>query len=213
MPVATAHAVSDRAISLSWTCVRMQYASNNRTSSMTIRLVSIALVAVAAFAFAQANAEGVVLPDLPRELTPEVQKILDAGGREAHMLRNYLRYANALRTGGDALDLMVLPDVKLNDLEPAGFVGLAGLKAFRQGQNTSMSYDRVVVRSISFPAPDITDVELCNERTDVATRAKVTFVIYARDRWVNDKVAERWHRREVLPEGADCGPGASAAPR
>jgi hypothetical protein len=161
-------------------------------------------------AFAQAaDPKGVALPDLPRELTPEVQKILDAGGHDAHMLQNYLRYANALRTGGEALDLMVLPDVKLNDLEPAGFVGLAGLKAFREGQNTSMSYDRVVVRSISFPAPDITDVELCNERTDVATRAKVTFVIYARDRWVGDKVAERWHRREVLPEGADCGPDAS----
>lgn len=185
---------------------------------MTNRLASIALAAAAACmpfgdAFAQADPKAVTLPDLPRELAPEVQKILDAGGRDAHMLQNYLRYANALRTGGDALDLMVLPDVKLNDLEPAGFVGLAGLKAFRQGQNTSMSYDRVVVRSISFPAPDITDVELCNERTDVATRAKVTFVIYARDRWVDDKVAERWHRREVLPEGADCGPVASAAGR
>jgi hypothetical protein len=183
-------------------------ASSGR-NSMRAQLLSIVVVTLAVVMPLRAarGQDTATLPNLPRELTPEVRKILEAGGHEAHMLRNYLNYANALRAGGDALDLMVLPDVKLNDLEPAGFIGLEGLKAFRQGQNTSMSYDRVVVRSISFPAPDMTDVDLCTERTDVATGAKVTFVVYARDRWVGDKVAERWHRREVLPAGSDCGPG------
>lgn len=144
------------------------------------------------------------IPEVPRELAAGVSALLQTGGHAAHMAQNYLKYANALRAGGAALDIMVAPNVKLNDLEPNGFVGLAGLKRFREGQNTSMLYERVVVRSIKVPAVDITEAELCTERAVTQTGAKITFVIHARDRWVDDKVVERWHRAERLPEGTLC---------
>ena len=140
------------------------------------------------------------------EFTPEVRRILDGGGHDAKMGFNYLRYARALRSGGAALDAVVAPDIKLNDLEPAGFKGLAGLKQFRAQANAAASYERAVVRSMKFPAPDITEIELCTERKDSATGAMRTSVIHARDRWVDDKVVERWHRPERLPDGTSCGP-------
>lgn len=101
----------------------------------------------------------------------------------------------------------VAPDVKLNDLEQMGFTGLDGLKEFRSRQNAALQVDRTVVTAMSFPSPDITEVDLCSERTDRASGAKVTQVIHARDRWLDDKVVERWHRLENLPPNSSCGIG------
>jgi hypothetical protein len=145
------------------------------------------------------------IPEVPREFSPQVQALFAAGGHAAQMARNYLRYANALRAGGAALDIMVAPDVRLHDQEASGFIGLEGLKRFRAGQNTDTTYERVVVRSIKVPAPDMTEAEVCTERTLAATGAKYTIVIHARNRWANGKVVERWDRSERLPEGVGCG--------
>lgn len=138
------------------------------------------------------------------EFAPEVRSILDAGGHDAHMGFNYLKYATALRAGGEALDSIVAPGVKLHDLEPRGFKGLEGLKDFRKGQNAALQVDRAVIQSMRFPAADITEIELSTERTVRDTGSKVAYVIHARDRWENDKVVERWHRVENLPPGSTC---------
>ena len=146
------------------------------------------------------------LAESRQELAPEVRRVLESDDHNAHMARNYVRYASALGAGGDALDAMVAPDVRLNDLEPLGFTGLAGLKEFRRQRNEAFQYDRSVVTAMRFPAADITDVDICTERTDVATGGKRVIVIHARDRWVDDKVVERWHRAEELPADSGCGP-------
>jgi hypothetical protein len=129
------------------------------------------------------------------DLMPEVRRTIDLGGWNAHMALNYLRYAKALGQGGDALDEVVAPDVKLNDLERMGFEGLSGLKEFRKQRNSerdAVAPSRpAVVVSMNFPSPDITEVVLCGARN----------IVHARDRWVNDKVVERWHRLESPPAG------------
>lgn len=143
--------------------------------------------------------------DFPRfELAPAVQAIFSAGGQHAQSTYNYLRYANALVVGGDALDAVVADDIVLNDLQPMGFSGLAGLKEFRQQRNAAMSYDRAVLLSIEFPADDISDVDLCTERTEPTTGEKFVSVIHAKDRWVGGKVVERWHSPEPQAAGTEC---------
>ena len=144
--------------------------------------------------------------EFPQEVAPEVRRVLESGDHNAHMALNYLRYAKALGSGGDALDAMVAPDARLNDLEPLGFTGLAGLKEFRSQRNAAFQYDRSVVTAMRFPAADVTDVDICTERTDTSTGAKRVIVVHARDRWVDDKVVERWHRAEELPADSGCGP-------
>jgi hypothetical protein len=143
--------------------------------------------------------------DFPRfELTPSVRQIFDDGGHRAKMAYNYLRYATALVAGGDALDAVVASDIVLNDLQPMGFSGLTGLKEFRRQRNAAMTYDRALLLRVDVPSNDITDVELCTERTDPSNSTKAVFVIHARDRWIGDKVVERWHRAEPQPSAKGC---------
>lgn len=138
------------------------------------------------------------------ELAPAVRAAAEGGGLHARMAFNYMRYATALGIGGDALDAVVSPSVVLHDLGPLGFQGLDGLKRFRAQQNAALQRNRSVISVMRFPSDDMTEIELCTERTDRATGAPVAYIIHARDRWKDDKVVERWHRQEMLPAGARC---------
>lgn len=148
------------------------------------------------------------------ELAPEVERILAACGHEAQMTASYLTYARALIAADDSLDAIVAPDIRLNDLEPAGFKGLEGLKAFRRARSAEMAYDRAVIQQARFPAPDITDMDVCTERRNPATGEQVAVLIHARDRWADGKVVERWHSFEMLPAGVcTAEPGSTERPQ
>lgn len=140
-----------------------------------------------------------------KDLAPKVRAILDAGGERAALARSYLEYAHALVRDVDALDVLVAPDVKLHDIGHLGYSGLAGLKAFRRGQNAEFAYDRAVVRDMRFPAPEVIEVELCTERTDAAGAPR-TILIHVWNRWVGGKLRERRDAIEELPKGTKCGP-------
>lgn len=138
------------------------------------------------------------------ELAPDVRRLFEYPSAQADMAYRYLGYANALVNDVDALDEFVAPDVQLHELTPLGLTGLAGLKEFRRQRNDSFSYDRRVVRAMRFPEPEIIEVDLCTERTDIAGMKRV-IAVYARNRWVNDMLVERWDRSEELSTGSDCG--------
>jgi hypothetical protein len=140
------------------------------------------------------------------ELAPEVRSILEGKDSRARMTLYYLRYSQALLAGGDALDAVVAPDVQLDDLGRLGFKGLAGLKEFRRQRNAAHHYDRFLITAMRFPAADISEAEVCTERTDVATGAKVVIVIHAHNQWRDGMLIERADRTESLPPERGCGP-------
>lgn len=195
----------DRACAL-YKCYATRRDPMKRQKFVLEAMVVVALTAVQCFGWTFAAEDQQLDPkDFPRfELTPVVDGLFRAGGLHARMAYNYLRYANALVLGGDALDEVVSRDIVLNDLLPMGFAGLAGLKEFRQQRNAAMSYDRALLMSIEFPSDDITNVDLCTERTDPATGNKFVFIIHAKDRWVDDMVVERWHSAEPQADGSNC---------
>ena len=55
-----------------------------------------------------------------------------------------------------------------------------------------------------FPAPELIEVDVCTERTDTATGNKKVIFIYAKNRWVNDQLVERWDSIKELPPGSHC---------
>lgn len=145
------------------------------------------------------------------ELTPQAKGVFATGGHPARMAYNYLRYSTALIKGGDALDSVVSPDVILNDLKPMGFSGLPGLKEFRRQSNAAMTYDRALLIRVAVPQSDITDIDLCTERTAPQTGKKAVSLIHARDRWASDKVVERWHQFAPQDSAKNCDEVALAA--
>jgi hypothetical protein len=169
---------------------------------------AVALLVAASASHGQATSG---VPNSPHqihiELVQGVRDLVSAGGPRAGMASDYIKYATDLVSNIDALDESVAPDMKLHDVEPLGFTGLAGLKAFRRQRNAAFVYDRAVITAVRFPAPEIIEVDLCTERTDANSRSRRTIVIHARNRWVDHKLLERWDRLEEIPAGASCGTG------
>jgi len=120
------------------------------------------------------------------------------------MARNYIKYATDLVDNIDALDSTVSKDVQLHDIESQGFKGLAGLKAFRKQRNAAFTYDKAILTAMRFPGPELIEVDVCTERTDTATGNKRVLFIYAKNRWVNDRLVERWDSIKELPPGSHC---------
>jgi hypothetical protein len=117
---------------------------------------------------------------------------------------SYIKYATDLVNNIEALDKSVAVDVQLHDIEPQGFRGLAGLKAFRKQRNAAFVYDKAVITAMRFPAPELIEVDVCTERTDTTNGSKRIIFIYAKNRWVKDKLVERWDSIRELPPGSRC---------
>jgi hypothetical protein len=136
--------------------------------------------------------------------TEAVQRLIDEGGPNSRLAKIYIGYATDLVNNVAALDKSVAVDVQLHDLEPQGFKGLAGLKAFRMQRNAAFTYDKAIITAMRFPAPELIEVDVCTERTDTSTGNKRVIFIYAKNRWVKDKLVERWDSIKELPPGSRC---------
>lgn len=129
-------------------------------------------------------------------MTPRVRAIVISHTHQGDLARCYLRYVNGLKNP-DAIDQVVTPDARFHDLEASGFArGPEGVKAFRRQFNKAMPDEHGMITAMRFEGDDIIDVDLEASGTDAKTGAPRSFTIHARDRFVGNRVAERWDRVE-----------------
>ncbi len=140
------------------------------------------------------------------ELEPEVRAILESDRPGAKLLRHYLRYAAALLSRDlNEIDQFVTLDARFHDLEEAGYApGPAGIKEFRRQVNAAFPDQRALIRAVRFEGSDIIEVDLVAIATHqaeligiAATGRQIRFTVHARDRFVGDRVAERWDQADV----------------
>jgi predicted ester cyclase len=139
------------------------------------------------------------------ELDPAVRAILKSDTSEAKLLRHYLRYAATLLSKDvSEIDHVVTPDARFHDLEHAGYAqGPAGIKEFRRQVNAAFPDQRVLIHAVRFEGSDIIEVDLEAIATHqaelmgiAATGRKIRFLVHARDRFVDGRVAERWDQAD-----------------
>jgi hypothetical protein len=143
----------------------------------------------------QAYAACALIELLPR-MAPEVQVIVHSTTHQGDLARCYLRYMHALGNP-DEIDQVVTQDARFHDLEAIGYPkGPEGLKTFRRRFISNMPDESGMITAMRFPADDIIEVDLEAAGTDPKTGKPSSLTIHARDRFVGDRVAERWDHVE-----------------
>ena len=135
-------------------------------------------------------------------LSPTVQAILEADSPQAHLLRDCLRYLEALLAGDPAgIERVVTPDVRCHELEALGLPrGPEGLQLFRRQVNAAIPDEHIFINAVRFEGDDIIDAALQMTATHSgeafmgipATGQKLRFEVRARNRFVDGKLVERW---------------------
>src|ERR1700724_2157298 len=88
-------------------------------------------------------------------LAPEVEAILQQQSPEAALLRNFLKFGEALLSE-EGLEQIVTPGARFHDLEAMGFPqGPEGLKAFRVAVNRAFPDESVYIKQVNFVGTDI----------------------------------------------------------
>jgi predicted ester cyclase len=137
--------------------------------------------------------------------TPEVQALLAQESAQATLGRRFLRYCEALLDQDTSrIDEVVTPDARFHELEAAGFPpGPAGFKLFRSQINAAFPDEEVEVRAMRFPEANFIEAELACAATHkgtlmgiAPTGKRVTFMVYTRNRFEGDRMAERWDRTD-----------------
>ena len=139
------------------------------------------------------------------DLAPDVQALVRSGTPRAQLAKHWLRFASALfAEDSTEIDRVVTPNARFHELEALGFPsGPEGLKKFRAGVNAGLRYERVRVGAMRFEGADIVEADLECTVTHVgplmglpATGRQLNFKVYARNRFENDRMAERWDRTD-----------------
>jgi len=139
-------------------------------------------------------------------LVPDVQAILDSSTPQSKLLKDFLRFANALTAKDTSeIDQVITPDARFHELEAAGYPkGPEGIKKFRREINAAFPDQRVVLTAVRFEGDDIIEVDLDSTATHLgelmgisATGRRVRFWIHTRDRFVDGRLAERWDRADI----------------
>lgn len=137
--------------------------------------------------------------------TPEVRALLSGDTPEANLGRHFLRYCRALLDKDTSrIDEVVTPNARFHELEAAGFPpGPAGFKLFRSQINAAFPGQTVEVRAMRFPAENFIETELACTATHSgplmgipASGRRVSFMVYTRNRFEGDRMAERWDRTD-----------------
>jgi predicted ester cyclase len=118
----------------------------------------------------------------------------------------FVRFAEALlQPNGEGIDNVVTADARFHELEAAGLPpGPLGFKAFRKQINAAFPDESVFIVAMRFPEPSIIETELACTATHrgelmgiPATGKQVRFTIHTRNRFENERMAERWDRMDV----------------
>jgi len=140
------------------------------------------------------------------ELSPTVVAILEANTPKSQLLRHFLRFTDAiLATGPSGIDGVVTPDARFHELEAIGLPrGPEGMKMFRRQVNGAIPDEHIFISAVRFEEDNIieADLDISATHTGVefmgipATGRKIRFNVYARGRFVDGKMAERWDRAD-----------------
>jgi predicted ester cyclase len=148
---------------------------------------------------------GLFVPTDRIQYSESVASLLGQNTAEAQLGRLFVRFAEALlQPRGEGIDEVVTADARFHELEAAGFPpGPQGFKAFKNQINAAFPDEEVVIVAMRFPEPGIIETELActaTHRGDLmdipATGKQVHFTIHTRNRFVRDRMAERWDRMD-----------------
>jgi len=138
------------------------------------------------------------------EMSPAVTAILEVDTQKSQLLRQFLRFTDAILASDPAgIDKVVSPTARFHELEAIGFPpGPQGLKIFRQQVNAAIPDEHIFIAAVRFEGDDIIEADLDINATHAgeqfmgipATGRKIRFDVHARGRFVDGKMAERWDR-------------------
>ena len=139
-------------------------------------------------------------------LSPAVSAILEANTPNAQLLRDYLRFTDAILAPNPAgIDRVVTPDARFHELDAIGYPpGPDGFKIFRRQVNAAIPDEHIFFTAVRFEGNDIIEADLDISATHTgeefmgiaATGRKIRFHVHARGRFVDGKMAERWDRAD-----------------
>lgn len=140
------------------------------------------------------------------ELSPAARAILQSDNPQSQLLRDYLRFSEAIIMPDPAgIDAVVTPDARFHELEAIGYPrGPEGFKIFRRQVNAAIPDEHIVVTAVRFEGDDILEADLDISATHTgeefmgipATGRKIRFDVHARGRFVDGKMAERWDQAD-----------------
>ena len=140
------------------------------------------------------------------EYSESVASLLKQSTPEAQLGLLFVRFAEALlQPNGEGIDNVVTADARFHELEAAGLPpGPLGFKAFRKQINAAFPDESVFIVAMRFPEPSIIETELACTATHrgelmgiPATGKQVRFTIHTRNRFENERMAERWDRMDI----------------
>jgi predicted ester cyclase len=136
------------------------------------------------------------------ELSPAVGAILEADNPKSRLLRDYLRFSEAIiAPDPSGIDRVVTPDARFHELEAIGYPrGPEGFKIFRRQVNAAIPDEHIFVTAVRFEGDDIIEADLDISATHTgeefmgirASGRRIRFDVHARGRFVDGKMAERW---------------------
>jgi hypothetical protein len=130
------------------------------------------------------------------EMTPEVRAVVKSKTHDGDLARCYMRYMDALKNP-DKIDDIATPDARFYDLEAMGYPkGPEGLKAFRRWLNKQVPDEHGRITAMRFPGNDIIEVDIEASGHDPKTGQPALLTVHAKDRFVGDRIAERWDTAE-----------------
>jgi predicted ester cyclase len=140
------------------------------------------------------------------ELAPAVRAILDADTAKSRLLRDYIRFCEAIIAHDPSgIDRVVAPDARFHELEAIGLPpGREGVKMFRRQVNGAIPDEHVAITAVRFEGDDIIEAELDISATHTghefmgiaAAGRKIRFHVDARGRFANGQIVERWDRAD-----------------
>jgi predicted ester cyclase len=140
------------------------------------------------------------------ELSPAVRTILEADNSKSQLLRDYLRFSEAIiAPDPSGIDRVVALDARFHELEAIGYPrGPEGFKIFRRQVNAAIPDEHIFVTAVRFEGDDIIEADLTISATHTgeefmgirAAGRKIRFNVHARGRFVDGKMAERWDQAD-----------------
>jgi hypothetical protein len=163
----------------------------------TWRALVVSTLAILFCMFAEQHARAVCAAmQLDVEMTPEVRAIVQSKTHEGDLARCYMRYMDALKHP-DKIDNVATPDARFHDLEAMGYPkGPEGLKVFRRWLNTQVPDEHGRITAMRFPGNDVIEVDIEAEGHDPKTGQPALLTVHAKDRFVGDRITERWDTAE-----------------
>jgi|ERR1700722_402732 hypothetical protein len=160
------------------------------------KALCFSLLTICVFVGLQARAACPLVVPPGVEMTPEVRVIVESKTNEGDLARCYLRYMDALKHP-EKIDDVATPDARFHDLEAAGYAkGPEGLKAFRRWLNAQVPDESGRLTAMRFPGNDIIEVDIEASGHDPKTGQPALLTVHAKDRFVGDRIAERWDTAE-----------------